>query len=73
MAKYKVVGGGSCYGVAHLSGGLEYDNLDTKAEATRICAVLNRGIGPERDAVEAELDAEDRRRSQTIENRYHPH
>jgi hypothetical protein len=52
--KYKVIGNGP-FGVAMQNGVIEYDLLDTKKEATDICAVLNDGIGPEWDAVEAEL------------------
>lgn len=43
------------YGVFLVGGGIEYDLIDTKQEADEICEVLNRGIGPEWDAVEAEL------------------
>jgi hypothetical protein len=53
--RYKVVGGGKLFGVAHVTGGMEYDLLETWEEAEKICAILNRGIGPEWDAVEREL------------------
>jgi len=56
VTTYKLVGEGNCWGVAFRNGGLEYDNLESRKEAAEICAVLNRGIGPEWDAVSAELD-----------------
>lgn len=58
-AKYKVVGSKlRKFGVAMMIGKrsvIEYDLLDTREEARAICAVLNRGIGPEWDLVSAEL------------------
>ena len=40
------------------NGVIEYDNLESRAEAIAICKVLNRGIGPEWDKVEAALAAQ---------------
>lgn len=37
------------------NGGIEYDLLETRQEADEICEVLNQGIGPEWDEVEAAL------------------
>jgi len=43
------------YAVVHESGGIEYDLLESRAEADEICEVLNEGVGPEWDAVEKAL------------------
>lgn len=43
------------YFILMQGGGIEYDLLETKQEADEICEVLNRGIGPEWDEVEAAL------------------
>lgn len=44
------------YAVVHKSGGIEYDLLETRELAVVIRDVLNAGIGPEWDAVSAELE-----------------
>lgn len=48
----KDVGG---YAVVLRHGGNEYDQIETLDEANQICAVLNRGFGPEWVRVEEEL------------------
>jgi len=54
--KYKVVGSkGSGFAVVDRAGATEYDLIKTRECAVAIKNVLNRGIGPEWDAVEAEL------------------
>lgn len=52
--KYHVVGDGP-FGVAMKNGVLEYDLIDARPEAEEICALLNRGIGPEWDEVESHM------------------
>lgn len=55
--KYEVVGAKSRgYAVVMKNGVIEYDLIEKKEDAEEICDILNRGIGPEWDAVEAELD-----------------
>lgn len=44
------------FGVVTQSGAIVYDLLETRREAEEICDVLNSGIGPEWDAVSAELE-----------------
>lgn len=58
MEKYKVVGAKTRgYAVVYVvGGGIEYDLIDRKEDAEEICEILNRGIGPEWDLVESELD-----------------
>lgn len=54
VAKYHIVGVGP-FGVAEKKGGMVYDLLDTRQEALDIWKVLEDGIGPEWEAVEAAL------------------
>lgn len=54
---YRVVGGSvRGFAVIAATGAIEYDLLERRVDANDICEILNRGIGPEWDAVEAELD-----------------
>ena len=56
MRKYKVTGTAKTdFAVLMANGAIEYDCLESRQEAKDICAVLNRGIGPEWDAVERAL------------------
>jgi hypothetical protein len=71
---YEIVGTGP-YGVKQTGGGLLYDLLETFTEARDICLILNKGIGPEWDEVEAELnriqDEADRKLANLRERKYH--
>ncbi len=54
--KYHVVGNEQTkYAVVDNLGGIVYDLLDSRKEAVAIKNVLNKGIGPEWDAVSAAL------------------
>lgn len=44
--------------VTREGGAIEYDLIDSRAEATAICSILNQGIGPEWDKVEPLLAKE---------------
>jgi hypothetical protein len=46
------------YSILDQGGAVEYHDIQTRTEADEICAVLNRGIGPEWDAVEDALRSE---------------
>lgn len=53
--QYRIVGAEPEFGIEAVKGGIIYDLLP-KADAVNVCAVLNSGVGPEWDAVEAELE-----------------
>ena len=57
MTQYHVEGNHvTGYAILTENGGIEYDLLESRTEADEICEVLNSGIGPEWDAVIAELE-----------------
>lgn len=57
--QYKVVGNKKTgYAVVAKTGGTEYDLIETRLDATAICSILNRGVGPEWDKVEPLLAKE---------------
>ncbi len=58
MRAYRVVGNRSLgYGVRHRDGYMEYDLVESRLIAEVICRILNKGIGPEWDAVEKAIGA----------------
>ena len=57
---YRIVGNKKDgYAVLTSNGAIEYDLLESRSLAVQIRNILNRGIGPDWDAVEREMEGED--------------